>query len=71
MGSFLKLCLLITNKMKFSRNKIQNIIFFVLIGVLIVSQTRCFIQVIIHSGLALFSPSIIDMSKHIEIKDYD
>ncbi len=42
-----------------------------LIGVLIIPQTRLPIQVLLHKSLALFSPSTIDASKQNTIKDYN
>lgn len=56
--------------MKFSRSKIKNIIFFIIIGLLIIPQTRQPIQVFLHKSLALFSPSIIDAANQVVIEDY-
>jgi len=57
--------------MKFSRSKIKNIIFFIIIGVLLIPQTRQPIQVLLHKSLAIFSPSTIDESKQILVEDYN
>lgn len=57
--------------MKFTRSKIKNIIFFIIIGLLFIPQMRQPIQVLLHKGLALFSPSTIDESKQIVVKDYN
>ena len=57
--------------MKISSSKIKNIIFFVIIGMLILPQTRQPIQVLLHKSLALFSPSTIDESKQIVIENYN
>ncbi len=57
--------------MKLSRSKIKNIIFFIVIGLLLIPQTRQPIQVLLHKSLALFSPSTIDESKQTEIEDYN
>ncbi|WP_055445349.1 TlpA family protein disulfide reductase [Lacinutrix himadriensis] len=39
-------------------SKLKNILFFVIIALLIIPQTRKPIQVMLHKGLALFSPSV-------------
>ena len=54
-----------------NKSKIKNIIFFVLIGVLIIPQTRLPIQVLLHKSLALFSPSLVDDSKQNVIEEYN
>ena len=59
-----------TITMKFSRSKIKNIIFFILIGVLLIPQTRQPIQVLLHKSFALFGPSTIDKSKQVVVEDY-
>ena len=56
--------------MKFSRSNIKNIIFFTIIGLLLIPQTRQPIQVLLHKSLALFSPSTIDESKQEVIENY-
>ena len=57
--------------MKLSKRKIKNIVFFILIGVLLVPQTRLPIQVLLHKTLAVFSPSINDESEQLKIDDYN
>ena len=57
--------------MKLSRSKIKNIIFFIIIGLLLFPQTRLPIQVMLHKGLALFSPSVIDSPKQVVLDDYN
>ncbi|PWH83001.1 thiol-disulfide oxidoreductase [Algibacter marinivivus] len=57
--------------MKLSKGKIKNIVFFTLIGLLLIPQTRQPIQVLLHKSLALFSPSIIDESNQIIVEDYN
>ncbi|WP_298236767.1 TlpA disulfide reductase family protein [uncultured Algibacter sp.] len=56
--------------MKFSKNRIKNIIFFVLIGLLLVPQTRLPIQVLLHKSLALFGPSTVNESEQNILHDY-
>lgn len=57
--------------MKLTRSKINNIIFFAIIGLILFPQTRQPLQILLHKGLALFSPSMIDESKQIQIEDYN
>ena len=57
--------------MKFSRSKIKNIIFFIIIGIVLIPQTRQPIQVLLHKSLAIFSPSTIDESKQVVVQDYN
>ncbi|WP_396600462.1 TlpA family protein disulfide reductase [Algibacter sp. R77976] len=57
--------------MKLSKSKIKNIIFFIIIGVLLIPQTRQPIQVLLHKTLAVFSPSVIEESEQIIIEDYN
>ena len=57
--------------MKLSKGKIKNIIFFVLISLLLIPQTRQPIQVLLHKSLALFSPSTVDDSKQTTIEDFN
>lgn len=57
--------------MKFSSSKIKNIIFFIIIGALLIPQTRQPMQVLLHKSLAIFSPSKIDESKQTIIEDYN
>lgn len=57
--------------MKLSKGKLKNIIFFVLISLLLIPQTRQPIQVLLHKSLALFSPSTVDDSKQTTIEDFN
>ncbi|GAA4954858.1 hypothetical protein GCM10023314_30690 [Algibacter agarivorans] len=57
--------------MKISKPRIKNIIFLIVIGLLLIPQTRQPIQVLLHKGLALFSPSIINESKQVILSDYN
>ena len=50
--------------------KTSNIIFLIVIALLIIPQTRQPIQIVLHKGLALFSPSTIDKDKREVILDY-
>ncbi|MBT8278014.1 MAG: TlpA family protein disulfide reductase [Bacteroidia bacterium] len=54
--------------MKLNRSRRSNIIFFGLILILIIPQTRQPIQVLLHKGLALFGTSIIDENKREQLK---
>ena len=56
--------------MKFLKNRISNIVFFLIIGLLFFPKTRQPIQVFLNKGLALFSPSPIQDSKQVKIEDY-
>ncbi|SHJ00484.1 TlpA family protein disulfide reductase [Algibacter luteus] len=57
--------------MKLTKGKIKNIIFFIIIGLLIIPQTRQPIQVLLHKSLAVFSPSTINTSKQETLEDYN
>ena len=57
--------------MKFSRSNIKNIIFFIIIGAVLIPQTRQPIQVLLHKSLAIFSPSTIEDSKQVVVEDYN
>lgn len=57
--------------MKTPKLKISNILFFIVIVLLIVPQTRQPIQIFLHKGLALFGPSIVDESKREKLIDYN
>ena len=56
----------------FSNRKLslKNVIFLIVIAVLIIPQTRQPIQILLHRGLALFSPSIISNEKQSSLVDY-
>jgi thiol-disulfide isomerase/thioredoxin len=49
--------------MKLKKPKVSNVIFFVVIALLIIPQTRTPIQVTLNKAIAIFSPSIIDEEK--------
>jgi len=51
--------------------KPKNIIFIVLLLLMIIPHTRFKIQVFIHKGIALFSPSIIETDERTVLKDYN
>ena len=57
--------------MKISKSKISNIIFFVIISLLLIPQTRKPIQVTLQKGLALFSPAIKNKSEQKRFNDYN
>ena len=56
-----------------SRKKIslKNVIFLIVITILIIPQTRQPIQILLHKGLALFSPSVIKDTKQPSLVNYD
>ncbi len=57
--------------MKITKKQRNNIIFLLLIAILIIPQTRQPIQVFIHKGLALFSPSVVDKEERIKLTNYN
>jgi len=57
--------------MKIKKSKVHNIIFLIGIVLLIIPQTRKPIQVMLHKGLALFSPSVIKEENRDRIDYYD
>ena len=57
--------------MKITKKQVNNILFIVLIAILIIPQTRKPIQVLLHKGLALFSPSVVDTEDRIVLTNYD
>ena len=57
--------------MKNKKVSIKNIIFLVIILLLIIPQTRQPIQVLLHKGFALFSPSIENESNRVEVSSYN
>lgn len=57
--------------MKFTKSKRNNLIFLTIIALLIIPQTRQPIQILLHKGLALFGPSIVDESNRETIINYD
>ena len=56
--------------MKISKSQIKNSFFLIFITVMLIPQTRKPIQVLLNKGLALISPSTIDVSKQNVLKDY-
>ena len=57
--------------MKISKPRIKNIIFLIVLGLLLIPQTRQPIQVLLHKGLAFFSPSTINESKQVAVNNYN
>ena len=57
--------------MTITKKQRNNIIFIVFIAILIIPQTRRPIQILLHKGLALFSPSIVDEKERSSIVDYN
>lgn len=57
--------------MKISKNQRSNIIFFIVILLLLIPQTRQPIQVFLQKGLAMISPSVINENKRLVLTDYD
>ncbi len=56
--------------MKISKKQRNKIIFLIFIVILIIPQTRQPIQILIHKGLALFSPSVVDEEDRVELSNY-
>ncbi len=56
--------------MKISKKQGNKIIFLIFIVILIIPQTRQQIQVLIHKGLALFSPSVVDEDERAQLTNY-
>ncbi|MDU8886118.1 TlpA disulfide reductase family protein [Yeosuana sp. MJ-SS3] len=57
--------------MTVSKSRRNNIIFLIVIALLIIPQTRQPIQIMLHKGLALFSPSVINKKNSEVINNYD
>ncbi len=57
--------------MNITKKQRNNIIFLVIIAILIIPQTRQPIQILLHKGLALFSPSVIDEDERDTISSYN
>lgn len=57
--------------MAISKSRRNNIIFLIVILLLLIPQTRQPIQILLHKGLALFSPSVIDESNSETLNDFD
>ena len=57
--------------MKISKSQRNNIIFLVFILIILIPQTRQPLQVLLHKGLALFSPLIEDKNERKSVTDYN
>lgn len=57
--------------MKISKSQRNNIFFLVFILIIIIPQTRQSLQVFLHKGMALFSPSLVDTEDRTAITDYN
>jgi len=57
--------------MKFTKSHRNNIIFLIVITLLIIPQTRQPIQIFIHKGLALFSPSVFNKDESKVLANYN
>lgn len=57
--------------MKFTKAQLKNAIFFIIIALMIIPQTRKPIQVFIQKGLALISPSVVDESERTTLETYN
>jgi thiol-disulfide isomerase/thioredoxin len=57
--------------MTISKSRRNNIIFLIVILLLLIPQTRQPIQILLHKGLALFSPSVIDKDNSEILNDFD
>lgn len=56
--------------MKFNKSQKKNAIFFVLIALMIIPQTRKPIQTFLQKGLAMISPSIVDKDDRVQLDTY-
>lgn len=57
--------------MKISKAQRNNLVFLIVIALLIIPQTRQPIQVLLHKGLAIFGPSIIDSEDRKIVDNYN
>ena len=57
--------------MNITKKQRNNIIFLVIIALILIPQTRQPIQIVLHKGLALFSPSIEDESELNIVANYN
>jgi thiol-disulfide isomerase/thioredoxin len=57
--------------MKTTKSKLKNMAFLLVIGLLLIPQTRQPIQILLNRGLALFGPSTIDVSEQVILSNYD
>lgn len=56
--------------MKITKKQRNNILLVVVVLILIIPQTRLPIQILIHKGLALFSPSVVDEDERVQLANY-
>jgi thiol-disulfide isomerase/thioredoxin len=56
--------------MRITKKQRNNIIFLILIAIILIPQTRQPLQILLHKGLALFSPSIEEKNEQKLIMDY-
>ena len=57
--------------MSITKKQRNNIIFLILIAIILIPQTRQPLQILLHKGLALFSPSIEDKNERKSVTDYN
>ncbi len=57
--------------MKITKKQRNTLIFLAIIAILIIPQTRQPIQILLHKGLALFSPSVVDEDERINLTNYN
>ena len=57
--------------MKISKAQRNNLVFLIVIALLIIPQTRQPIQVLLHKGLVIFGPSIIDLEDRKIVDNYN
>jgi len=57
--------------MKTTKSRLKNIAFLLVVGLLLIPQTRQPIQIILNRGLALFGPSTIEVSEQVMLSNYD
>jgi len=57
--------------MKITKSQRNNIILLIIVLVMIIPQTRQPLQVLLHKGLALFSPSVIDKEERAVVSNYN
>ena len=57
--------------MTITKSRRNNIIFLVVIALLIIPQTRQPIQILLHKGLALFGPSVVNEDNRETLVDYN
>ena len=57
--------------MRITKSRRNNILFLLIMTLLIIPQTRQSIQILLHKGLALISPTTININKQIVLENYD